>query len=108
MKDTAFLVNMARGSIIVEAELYRALKEGWIAGFGADVWFVYPSGKDRWTKTMPSRYPIHELDNVVMSPHRSYLIPEREVFRLGEMAGELNRIAEGEDPRNIVDKSRGY
>jgi len=37
MKKTAYLINTARGSIVDERVLYKALREGWIAGAGLDV-----------------------------------------------------------------------
>jgi len=108
MKDTAYLINVARGSIIVEEDLYNVLKDKRIAGYAADVWFNYPMSKEQWTTTYPSDFPLHELDNVVMSPHRSYLIKERDEIRFKDIAQEINRIAEGKMPLNLVDKTLGY
>lgn len=63
----AFLVNVGRAEIVEEAALYAALRDGRLAGAGLDVWYQYPpAGEDRG---QPSRYPIHELPNVVLSPH---------------------------------------
>jgi D-3-phosphoglycerate dehydrogenase len=59
MKPTAILVNAARGGIIKEADLYRALKDGVIAGAGIDVFEEEP----------PADSPLLELDNVVLTPH---------------------------------------
>ena len=66
MKDK-YLINVSRGELIEEESLYHSLKEGLLAGAGLDVWFQYP--KKRNEVHMPSRFPFHELDNVVMSPH---------------------------------------
>ncbi len=63
-----FLVNIARGEIIEEEALYWALSQGVLAGAGLDVWYQYPE-MGSYEPTFPSRYPIHELKNVVMSPH---------------------------------------
>jgi lactate dehydrogenase-like 2-hydroxyacid dehydrogenase len=43
MKPTAFIINTARGAIIREEALSKALKEGWIAGAGIDTWYSYPT-----------------------------------------------------------------
>jgi glyoxylate reductase len=60
MKPTAILVNTSRGQVIDEEALIRALKEGWIAGAGLDVFEREPLPKDS---------PLTKLDNVVLTPH---------------------------------------
>ncbi|AMD31192.1 glyoxylate reductase [Acidilobus sp. 7A] len=60
MKRTAFIINTARGKIIDLDALYKALKEGWIAGAGLD---VYPS------EPLDPSHPITKLSNVVLAPH---------------------------------------
>ena len=63
-----FLVNVGRGEVVDEKGLYRALKDGTLKGAAIDVWYVYPE-KGKSTSAQPSRYPIHELPNVILSPH---------------------------------------
>lgn len=62
-----YLINVSRGKIVAEKALYEALSDGTLAGAAIDVWYDYPS-KER-PAVLPSRYPIHTLPNVVLSPH---------------------------------------
>jgi phosphoglycerate dehydrogenase-like enzyme len=62
-----FLVNVGRGATVDEEGLYLALRDGVLSGAAIDTWYTYPQGgADRGA---PSRFPIHELPNVVLSPH---------------------------------------
>ncbi|MSU48247.1 MAG: D-2-hydroxyacid dehydrogenase [Opitutus sp.] len=59
---TAFLLNPARGKLIREDALLRALREGWIAGAALDTHHHYP---------MPPDHPLWHFPNVIMTPHIS-------------------------------------
>lgn len=107
MKPTSILVNISRGPIVDELALYEALKEKRIHGAGLDVWWRYPS-KWRGTAIPPADIPFHELDNVVISPHRA-AYSENIRSELNQFAGEnILRFVRGETPLNIVDIERGY
>ena len=60
MKNTAFLINTARGKIIKEKDLVSALKRKTIAGAGLDVFESEPIGKN---------HPLTKIPNVVLAPH---------------------------------------
>ena len=60
MKPTSYLINTARGPLIDEKALYRALIERWIAGAGLDVFEEEPAKPEN---------PLFSLDNVVVTPH---------------------------------------
>ncbi len=61
-----FLVNVGRGSIVDEEGLYEALNGGILKGAAVDTWYTYPK---TGVVGAPSRYPIHRLSNVILSPH---------------------------------------
>lgn len=95
MKKTAILINNARGPVIDEKVLYEALKEGWIAGAGLDVFEQEPT---------PQSNPLLTLDNVVVSPHISSASFETR-SRMAEMVVEnLMAFFEGRVPPNLVNK----
>ncbi|MGB6129543.1 MAG: NAD(P)-dependent oxidoreductase [Psychrilyobacter sp.] len=61
-----YIVNVGRGKVIEEEAFYSLLKSNQIKGAGIDVWYNYPS---TGAPCSPSKYPFHELSNMVMSPH---------------------------------------
>jgi len=93
MKKTAYLINNARGPIVDEKALYKALKEGWIAGAALDVFEQEP---------IPTENSLLKLNNVVVAPHISSASYETR-SRMAEMVAE-NLIAffEGKTPPNLV------
>lgn len=97
MKPTAFIVNVGRAPVINEDALYTALKDKVIAGAGLDVWYQYPVPGQ---KRLPATRPFHELDNVVMTPHK----PTQETmdYRWGEIAKNIANYAAGQELKNVV------
>ncbi len=104
----AVLVNVGRGPIVDEAALYHALRERTLYAAGLDVWYNYPGDTAARSHTPPSTYPFHELDNVVMSPHRAGGSKETEVQRMNYLAALLNTAARREEMPNRVDLQAGY
>ncbi len=93
MKKTAYIVNNARGPVVDEKALYKALKEGWIAGAGLDVFEQEPTAMDN---------PLLKLDNIVVAPHISSASYETR-SRMAEMVAEnLVAFFEGKTPPNLV------
>jgi phosphoglycerate dehydrogenase-like enzyme len=99
MRGSAFLINVARGSLVNEAALIAALQHRSIAGAGLDVTAVEP---------LPPSNPLWSLENVLITPHTSGIS-----VQLWEREGELlfdnlDRWFSGLPLRNVVDKTRGY
>jgi phosphoglycerate dehydrogenase-like enzyme len=96
LRPEALLLNPARGPLIREAALLRALREGWIAGAALDTHYHYP---------MPADHPLWQFPQVIMTPHisGSSLSPSYQV-RLWEILREnLTRLAAGEPLLNQLD-----
>lgn len=67
MKQTAFLINTARGAIVDEDALVEALRENRIAGAGLDVFAVEP---------LPGSSPLRAMPNVLLTPHIGWKVSE--------------------------------
>ena len=98
MKTTAFIVNVGRGPVIEEQALYEALRTRMIAGAGIDVWYQYPTAEN--PTRHPSRYPLYELDNIIMTPHKPTI--ETMAYRWREIAENVRRFAKAESLKNLV------
>lgn len=92
MKPTAYLINTARGAVLDEQAVIRALQEGWIAGAALDVFEQEPE--------VP--LALRELENVVLVPHiGSASVATR--TRMAVMAAEnLTAVLRGERSPNVV------
>ncbi len=95
MKKTAILVNAARGPIVDEGALVKALTEGWIAGAGLDVFEVEPPEADN---------PLLSMPNVIATPHRLGHAAETR-RRCAELAeGSILALIRGELPEFTVNR----
>lgn len=103
MKDSAFLINVARGAVADEDALFAALRDNAIAGAALDTWWRYPSAEE--PDRRPSRQPFHELPNVIVTPHCSPWTEGTVARRCGIIAANLDRFARGEPLDNIVAKT---
>lgn len=88
MKPTAYVINMARGPIWNEQDLFRALKEGWIAGAASDVFEEEPP---------PSDSPLLALENFVATPH-SAAHTEESLIRMSLVASDILKVLDGQEP----------
>ncbi len=99
MKRTAYLVNIGRGGTIDEAALVRALREGWIAGAGLDVFEKEP---------LPADSPLWDMPNVIITAHYAGSTPAYDERAMAIFLDNLRRYMAGEPLRNVVDKRLGY
>lgn len=99
MKRSAYFIAVSRGPLFDDMALVKALKEGWIAGAGLDVFPMEPP---------PSSHPIYDLKNVVMTPHTSGWGPERQTRLVAFFAENIRRYSLGLPLMNVVDKAKGY
>jgi phosphoglycerate dehydrogenase-like enzyme len=102
------LVNIGRGGIINEKDLFTALKEGIITGAAIDVWYEAEPEIDKDGKKYPYHHPFHELENIVLSPHRA-ASPFSDLKRWDEVIENISRFSRGETGfLNEVDLKREY
>lgn len=100
MKPTAFLLNIARGALIVDDDLVRALREGWIAGALLDAHQQEP---------LPPDSPLWDVENLFITPHASYKSPHFMERSTREFADNLERFLDGEQLRNTLrEPALGY
>ncbi|MEU9519612.1 C-terminal binding protein [Streptomyces sp. NPDC048224] len=103
MKPNAVLVNTARGPIVEDAALHRALTEGWIAGAALDDIEEEPAKQRDWQPVNP----LFGLPDVIVTPHAAYYSEEaiRTVRTIA--AEEAVRVLTGEPARYPVNDLRG-
>lgn len=106
MKESAILVNVSRGDVLVEDDLYTALNEHKISGAAVDTWYQYPSAENQ--KPFPSaKNDFHNLNNIVMSPHRAGYV-DAGFPHLDDAIENINRHVVGKPLLNIVVSAQGY
>jgi phosphoglycerate dehydrogenase-like enzyme len=98
MKSTAILVNTARGPIVPDAALHRALVEGWIAGAALDDLEEEPAKRLDWQ----AENPLFRLDNVIVTPHAAYYSEEAIRMVREIAANEVVRVLSGQNPLSPV------
>lgn len=95
MKPSAFLINTARGGIVDEQALIRALEGGWIRGAGLDVFEEEPFLADS---------PLKSMDNVVLTPHSLCWTSEMYEGLWRETTGAIKDVSRGLLPSNVVNR----
>ncbi len=99
MKDGVYVVNIARGSIIDEKVMIENLNNGKLKGAALDVFEREPMDADN---------PLWENENVIVTPHNSWMSEMGNVRRFNIIYENLKRYKLGEKLLNVVDFNKGY
>ncbi len=92
MKETAFLINTSRGSIVNEFDLVEALEKNIIAGAGLDVYDIEP---------LPENHKLRFLPNALLLPHLGYVTKENYEIFYSQMFENLQAFKDGKPIRII-------
>ena len=99
MKQGSVLINIARGAIVDEPALIRALRLGHLGGAALDVTQREP---------LPSSSPLWEMANVLISPHSGSNVDSENRELTGLFCDNLRRYLAGQPLRNVLDPARLY
>ena len=96
MKDSAILINVARGKVVDNADLARALDEGRIAAAGLDVIEEEPLSKDN------PLMKVRDKDRLIITPHMAWASTEARGRCVAECAENIASFLNGEDRCRVV------
>ena len=99
MKPKSYLVNVARGKIVDEEALVKAIKSGHLAGAALDAFAQEPLSPES---------ELWSLDNVIITPHLAGLFRDYPERVLDLFCENLERFLEGKDLINVLETGRGY
>ena len=99
MKPTAYLVNSARGDLVVEDALARALAAGKLAGAALDVFAVEP---------LPMDSPLRAAPNLLLTPHAAWYSDVAVAQLQTLVADEITRALTGQPPRRPIPGTLAY
>jgi D-3-phosphoglycerate dehydrogenase / 2-oxoglutarate reductase len=97
MKSSAHFINTARGGLVDHRALYRALKEGWIAGAALDIYDIEPIDRS---------HPLLEFKNVTLAPHIAGSSRETALRSADRVAEEIARFVLNELPASSILSSK--
>jgi phosphoglycerate dehydrogenase-like enzyme len=99
MRQGTVLVNVARGNIIDEEILIKNLKNRKLRGAALDVFEEEPLSENS---------PLWNLDNIIITPHNSWISEMRNIRRWNVIYENLKRYISGEELINKVNLEKGY
>jgi len=99
MRRSAWLLNFARGALIVDADLIEAVRSRTIAGAVLDVYRKEP---------LPADHPFWKTEGIVVLPHIGGLHPARDESVAGVFVANVQRFLAGKPLETVVDRALGY
>lgn len=93
MKPSAFIINTSRGEVLIEEDLFQALKQGRLAGAALDV---------REKEPPSTASPLHGLDNVILTPHTAGLTYEAQEKVVDAVSEDVDRVLSGQPALRFV------
>ncbi len=99
MREDAWLINIARGRLIDEVALRRALTSGWIGGAVLDVFSEEPLSPES---------PLYDTPNLIITPHTSWASDRVAERTVDLFIDNLRAFRAGETMHNVVDLDAGY
>ncbi|WP_378954093.1 D-2-hydroxyacid dehydrogenase [Pelosinus sp. sgz500959] len=99
MKSSAYFINIARGAVVNEDDLIKALEEKLIKGAGLDVFVNEP---------LSDTSPLWDMKNVIITPHLAALSPNYLDRAIKLFADNLSRFIQHKEMLNVIDKTKGY
>ncbi len=99
MQDTAYFINIARGQVVVDAELIAALENNEIAGAALDVFREEP---------LPADSPFYDTANLIITPHTGGLFPQYNERAVSLLNNNLERFKTKNDLLNKINYLKGY
>ncbi|MFN3743226.1 MAG: D-2-hydroxyacid dehydrogenase [Hyphomicrobiaceae bacterium] len=99
MKPSAWLINFARGAVIVDEDLIAAVKAKTIAGAVLDVFRTEP---------LPPEHPFWKTPGIWVLPHIGGFHPDRDRWVAELLSDNIRRYLDGLPLREVVDRTRGY
>lgn len=97
MKDTAYIINTARGPVINEPDLVRALEDGLIGGAGLDVLMEDKGQTD---------HPLYAFENVIITPHAAWYSETAILRRRTQTVESVIEVLEGREPTSYLNKGK--
>ncbi len=97
MKDNAYIINTARGPVINEEDLVKALSEGLIGGAGLDVLMEDKGQTD---------HPLYAFDNVIITPHAAWYSETAILRRRTQTVESVIEVLEGREPHSFLNKNK--